>query len=225
MAALLLKVKYIKSLGGAERSLRYIAFGSKDVRSNQDRCTFDARSDSADVKRFAKELSDPLTTHPQAPTAFHMIVSLKRRDFNQAAMRDWREVVRETMRSYEVSTGRKLTWIASHHDNAERPHVHVMVKAVYQTRTSTRRTLRLYKQDIAQFKEIVGNRLEARGLVIDQYGLQRGGPLRDGLVGPTYGVLQAVRAMLDRIRQRTEEERLQREWEEEMERRKSDRGR
>lgn len=217
----------------ASRSLRYAMFGSKDVEHPEDKgkAIFDAHSDQADIKAFERRLTDPLTRHPMAPKVHQVIFSLKRADFDRAGMRDWTVVVREVLAEYELKTGRKLDWIASHHDNRnsphsrDHPHVHIYVKAVYETSGGQRRQLRIYRHDLAQIRESAAGRLEARGLQIDRGRPQRPSQFRSGRSGRTHGTLNAVTTLLDQIRRRMNREHAEREWLEEQERNRQDRGR
>jgi hypothetical protein len=157
-------IRFDRTLKGSRNAVRYVAFRSEDVKGKTP-CIFDDRSDTADVNRFMRELEDPVTRHPSAAKAYHCLFSLKRSDFEKAGMTDWRDVVRQTMRTYELETGRKLQWIASHHDNPAHPHCHVIVKATYTTENDQHKKLFLNRNEVRRIKEITGRALESRGLV------------------------------------------------------------
>lgn len=161
-------IRNTKTARGASQMIRYVAFRSKDL-EGKPKGAFGPETDHADVKAFIREIPDRLTRHPRAPKAFHCLLSLSREEFERCGLTDWREVTREVMRTYEQESGRKLTWIASQHDNPTHPHCHIIVKAVYEDPSGQRRKLTLTREDLRQFRRITGrvlayHRAQARAL-------------------------------------------------------------
>ncbi|MFZ5823404.1 MAG: relaxase/mobilization nuclease domain-containing protein [Bacillota bacterium] len=197
-------IRNTKTVRGAEQMIRYVAFRSKDLEGKQ-KGAFCPDTDHADVREFVRDLPDRLTRHPKAPKAFHCLLSLSREEYDRCGLTDWREVTREVMRTYEQETGRKLTWIASQHDNPTHPHCHVIVKAVYEDQDGRRRKLRLTREDLRQFRKVTGrvlayHRAQARAL-------ERAGGIRAQralAMGDSF--MRSLWQMLDQERRRRERE-------------------
>ncbi len=161
-------IRNTKTVRGASQMIRYVAFRSKDL-EGKEKGAFGPDTDHSDVKSFIRDLPDRLTRHPKSPKAFHCLLSLSREEFDRCGLTDWREVTREVMQTYERETGRKLTWIASQHDNPTHPHCHIIVKAVYEDQSGRRRKLTLTREDLRQFRRVTGrvlayHRAQARAL-------------------------------------------------------------
>lgn len=212
-----------KSLEGARHMVRYIAFRSEDVQE-KGKGGFDQQHDQANVKAFLKQLPDRLTRHDRAPKAFHCLFSLSREQYDRLGITDWKPIVREVMRSYELETKRKLTWFATAHDNPTHPHCHVILKAVYDTDDGKRRKLWLSKDDLKQFRQITRRvldyyREQARALEPPRprYEADR---MTDAFMTGLAWVQQQIRA--EQIRRQQEEWEHQR-WLREQERDERDR--
>ena len=201
-------IRFDKTLKGSRNAIRYVAYRSEDVQGKTP-CIFDDRSDTADVKRFMRELEDPVTRHQTAVKAYHTLFSLSRRTFERAGLTDFREEVREVMRTYELETGRKLEWIASFHDNPTHPHCHVIIKAAYVHENGQHKKLFLNRNEVQRIKEITGRVMEARLPT-----LERPAPVRTGSRG-NEGMAWAVGSVFQWLEQRIKEERRRRQREEE----------
>lgn len=223
-------IRFDRTLKGSRNAIRYVAFRSEDVQGRTP-CIFNERSDTADVGRFMRDLEDRVTRHPSAAKAYHCVFSLKRPDFEQAGMTDWRDVVRQVMRTYELETHRKLEWIASHHDNPAHPHCHIIIKATYTNENGHHKKLFLNRNEVQRIKEITGRVLESRGLEPRRAPPPRA-PDPGRRYSPMAGAIGGVLAWLEqqiqaerRRRQREDEERHFRWLAEEEERTERDRGR
>jgi hypothetical protein len=213
-------IRFDRTLRGSQNALRYVAWRSEDVKGRTPHI-FDDRSDAADVGRFMEDLEDPLTRHQKSAKAYHCLFSLKRPDFDRAGMSDWRDEVREVMRTYELQTRRKLHWIASFHDNPGRPHCHVIIKATYTNIDGHEKKLFLNRNEVERIKEITGKALEVRGLTP-----HRSAPVRDMARGMSPWVAAAgstLSWLQERIREEgrrraREEEEMHRRWLHEEER-------
>lgn len=62
----------------------------------------------------------------QGVIAHKLVISMDRKDY-EAQKIDLKELAKETMAVWEQKTGRQLNWIASIHDKASNPHVHIVV--------------------------------------------------------------------------------------------------
>lgn len=209
-------IRFDRTLQGSENAVAYVAFRSEDIRGKTP-CVFDAQHDHADVRSFMDRLEDRVTRHPSAAKAYHCLFSLKRADFDVLGVQDWREVVREVLRSYELQTRRRLDWIASHHPNPERPHCHVIIKATYATEDGKQKKLFLNRQEVDRIKETLARSLEARGLTPERPGQTREAAYRAPVNQMTHavgGVLSWLEAQIQaerRRRAREEEARLRRQ--------------
>lgn len=219
-------IRFDKTLRGSRNAIRYVAFRSEDVKDKTP-CIFDERSDTADVNRFMRNLEDRVTRHPTAVKAYHCLFSLPRKDFEQADMEDWRETVREVMRTYELETGRKLEWIASYHDNPTHPHCHVIIKAAYVNENGQHKKLFLNRNEVQRIKEITGRALEARSPVQERMPTVRTPESRgmDGMAWAVGSVLQWLEQRIkeERRRRQREQDERHRKWLEENERDDHDR--
>jgi hypothetical protein len=206
-------IRFDRTLRGSENAISYVAFKSEDLKGKTP-CVFDAKSDHADARAFMNRLDDRVSRHPTAAKAYHCLFSLKRQDFNVLEVPDWREIVREVLHKYELETHRKLDWIASHHDNLERPHCHVVIKAVYETECAGRHRLRLNKDEVGRIKEILGKSLADRGLTPDRYWQpdrsRESAYQMAGAVGSALSWLEGQIAAERRRHAREEDERLRR---------------
>lgn len=204
-------IRFDRTLRGSENTLAYVAFRSEDLKGKVP-CVFDARQDHADVRAFMDRLEDRVTRHSTAAKAYHCLFSLRQEDFAQLGIPDWRDVVREVMRNYELQTHRKLDWIASHHPNPKRPHCHVVIKAAYTTDEGQHRKLFLNGQEVERIKGLLERSLSARGLTPDRYSHNRQAA-HDRTVSAVGGVLSWLEAQIQaerRRRVREEDERLRR---------------
>jgi type IV secretory pathway VirD2 relaxase len=190
-----------------------VAFKSEDLKGKTP-CVFDANSDHADARAFMNRLNDRVSRHPTAAKAYHCLFSLKRQDFDVLGVPDWREIVREVLQQYERETKRKLDWIASHHDNPERPHCHVVIKAVCDTGSGAHKRLRLDRPEVDRIKEILRKSLEERGLTPDRHWQpdrsRESAYQMAGAVGSALSWLEGQIAAERRRHTREEDERLRR---------------
>lgn len=201
-------IRYTRSVRGAEQMIRYVAFRSKDVADKEKGC-FDRDHDHASIKPFVRELDDPFTRHPRTPTAFHCVFSLRRQEFDQLGLKDWRHVVRDAMGTYERETGRKLQWVAANHDNPTHPHCHVIIKAVYENNDGQQRLLRLEHRDLRKFREVADRQL-------DYLRTQQRAPDRAARLSPELERIgRLTGSLFDTLQQMIEAERRRREREDE----------
>lgn len=152
-------IRFTRTVRGGEQMIRYVAFRSKDVVDKEKGC-FDREHDHANIKSFVRQLEDPLTRHPKAAKAYHCVFSLRRAEFDRLGLKDWRQIVRDAMETYERETGRKLEWIAANHDNQTHPHCHVIIKSAYELQDGQRKQLRLDRFDLKKFREVADQQLD-----------------------------------------------------------------
>jgi hypothetical protein len=160
-----------------------------------------------------------VTRHHSAAKAYHCLFSLKRSDFDRAGLTDWRDVVRQALRTYELETGRRLEWIASFHDNPKHPHCHVIIKATYTNENGQHKKLFLNRNEVGRIKEITGRALESRGLTQERAVPQRAAEGRS-MGGMTFAVGSVLQWLEQQIREehrrrRREDDERHRRWLEE----------
>lgn len=147
-----LKVRYTKKLNHAKNQVLYIAERSREL-EKENREVFSSTEDRADYRAFMDRLDDKATRHPKAVKSHHLIISMKREDFDRYGA-DYKKIVRETMQGIEREKGIKLDWVAATHPNERNPHVHVIVKAVGKTPEGRNKRFRIDKDE---FREIRGD--------------------------------------------------------------------
>lgn len=151
-------IRNTKSLPGARRMVRYIAFRSREL-DHEQKGGFDEQHDQADVGRFTRSLEHRLTAHPKVPVAFHALFSLPREEVERAGLTDWKPFIREVIGKYEAERQIKLDWFASYHDSETHPHCHLVIKAVSTTLDGRERRLRFNKEDLKEMRRIAGRTL------------------------------------------------------------------
>ncbi|MDQ0808044.1 hypothetical protein [Priestia megaterium] len=82
---------------------------------------------------------------------------------------DYKKFIREVMNKYEMTTGKRLTWIAAEHLNENNPHAHVIIKAVYHDRDNVPFRLKIDKNDREVFRELFQEvKNDARGFELER---------------------------------------------------------
>ncbi|HAJ3957200.1 hypothetical protein WD019_19145 [Fictibacillus sp. Mic-4] len=162
--------RYRKSLDDSREHVKYIAFRSRELATDRGGA-FDAQRDNADVKAFLDNLDDKKTRHSSVAVSHSLLFSMSGWEWEKSHFErgDYQEMIRNIMKNYELDTGRKLEWIAAEHWHETHPHVHVVVKAVYQDRDGVQKRLNFSEEDRAKFKELFQeekNRL--RGFDLDK---------------------------------------------------------
>lgn len=152
---LFVKIGYTKDLTAAKKATKYIAFRSREGEKG----AFDRDNNYADVKEFNKSLKDGLTSHPSSPKVYKVILSVSGDEYKKMGL-NYKEYVRETMSNYEACFGRKLTWIAAEHMNCTHPHIHLLVKPVYQDRHGVSNKLNFNGYEFTQFKNFLTHSYE-----------------------------------------------------------------
>jgi type IV secretory pathway VirD2 relaxase len=114
--------RIVRHRGGRFRSAplsKYIAYLKREgvTRDGADARMFDATSDDADTKDFAKRCEED---------RHHFRFTVSPEDAGQMA--DLRAFTRELMADAERDLGAKLDWVAVDHWNTDNPHIHVLVR-------------------------------------------------------------------------------------------------
>jgi hypothetical protein len=141
------KITYTKALAAAAASVRYYAFRTREVEKDQVGI-FDRASDHADVKRFVRNLDDPLTADkPGRPPRFakihRVLFTMSGAEFRRWGLTSWQPIVREAIANFEQRHGMKLDWVAAEHPSPGHPHCHVAIKSVCEDKDGDRHRLRI----------------------------------------------------------------------------------
>lgn len=113
--------------------LGYIGYRSRDVK-DEHRGFFDNENDQ---KHHYKDFLDrikknPALQHSKSVKVHKMIFSLRQRDYDAYlnSGRDYKDIVRECLKQYELKHGIKLDWVAAIHEKEGHPHAHVVISGV-----------------------------------------------------------------------------------------------
>jgi hypothetical protein len=145
---------YTKSLGSARKNARYIGFrkrnNEKDVYG-----VFSKDHDKANVKSFLKELDSKKTRNKHKAVAHRLLFTMSQDEWNRSGfeMGDYKQLVRDTLHTFEIETGKRLTWIAAEHHDDGHPHVHVLVKATYHDRDGVEHLLQIKPEERQLLRE------------------------------------------------------------------------
>lgn len=148
----------LKNISQVKAHAKYIGFRSREL-PEEEKGFFDKDNDKfADYKKFIKRIeSNRAIRHPNAVKAHKLIFSLKEVDYNayKRSGKDYKDLIRNTLKEYEEKHNVKLDWIASLHNSEGHPHAHVIIKAVSDIKDKDGRFKRIYlkKED---FKELKG---------------------------------------------------------------------
>lgn len=97
--------------------------------------------------------------------------SMSRDEWNKSGFEpgDYKKFIREVMNRYEMTTGKRLNWIAAEHLNDNNPHAHVIIKAVYHDRDNVPFRLKIDKNDREVFRELFQEvKNDARGFELER---------------------------------------------------------
>jgi hypothetical protein len=169
---LVLKINYTKQPDRAGKSVRYHAFRTREMPTDQ-KGVFSRDSDAADVKAFVRSLDDPLTRPRKLRSGreinyavmHRLMFSLSRREFEACGLTSWKPVIREALGAFERQHGIKLEWVAAEHQSRDHPHVHVDVKSVYTDINGNRHRLKITQDmriELRKAVEVILERERAR---------------------------------------------------------------
>ncbi|MGL5381751.1 hypothetical protein [Clostridium sp.] len=153
----------IKDKGKLEAHAKYVGFRSRD--KQEEKGFFGRDEDHADYKDFLKRIDENKSLRHHAAIKGHkMVFSLRQVDYDayKRSGKDYKDLLRETLKKYEQSRGIKLDWIASIHESDGHPHVHVIIKGVSDIKGERgyKRIYFKFPQDINDMKEIARKEFE-----------------------------------------------------------------
>lgn len=146
---------YFKNLNDAKGKAKYICYRERQGEMEK-LGVFSKDNDHASLKGFQKMLDDKKTKHPSVAVAHELLFSMSRDEWERSDFQpgDYKTFIREVMKRYEMTTGKRLDWIAAEHLNDNNPHAHVIIKAVYHDRDGVPFRLKIEKSDREVFREL-----------------------------------------------------------------------
>lgn len=138
MAGVVIKsLKPTKKASTSKRGIYYIGVDSLDISKDNQRQWFDSNNDLiTDPNPFSKKIETHKSLqHSSTIKTHHKVFSLKREDYEayKRSGRDFKDIVRASLATYEQRHGVKLDWIAHIHESEkskEHPHCHVIISGV-----------------------------------------------------------------------------------------------
>lgn len=162
MNVFLKKTGNLKNVKDIEAHVKYIGFRSQEKdKVSLNKGFFDSNGNKASYRDFINRIKEnKALRHPNSIKAHKLVFSLKDKDYNAylRSGKDYKDLVRATLKEYEEKHGVKLDWIASIHEvdgkgKSNHPHVHVVIKGVSDRKDQDGRYQRIYfKKD--DFKEL-----------------------------------------------------------------------
>lgn len=161
MGQSVVKIQYSRSVTKVTTNLKYIGFRSREL--NQDKGYFTATEDrTKDYRPFLQEMtSHPALQHGATVKAHMILLSFRREDYDalRAGGAKIEEVTREWVQQLERNKGMQLQWMASFHDSATHPHVHLTIRSVGITATGQNKRLFITQDDMPRLRQQLDDQL------------------------------------------------------------------
>ncbi|HDX9701734.1 TPA: hypothetical protein ROY42_005657 [Bacillus thuringiensis] len=145
---------YSKSVADINKHIDYIAYREREG-EHEKYGLFNEHDDQANVKEFQKLMDDKKTEHPEVAVAHKILFSMSQDEWDRSGFQpdDYKTIIRNTLKQWELEKGYRLKWGASLHLNEGHPHCHVVIKATYEDRDGVHHRLKVNPQDRKFFKE------------------------------------------------------------------------
>jgi len=152
---------YTKSFQTVKNHLKYIGFRSKE--KEEKGAFFDKDNNKVDYKEFYKRLEEnKALKHPNAVKAHKIVFSLREEDYKSylESGKDYKDLIRATLKEYEEKHNIKLDWIANIHSKdgkgkSNHPHAHVVIKGVSDKNSDGKyQRVKFDKNDFKEFKDM-----------------------------------------------------------------------
>lgn len=149
------RTRALQTINQVKAHAKYVGFRSKELK---EKGFFGRDTDHADMKSFIERIENHKSLkHEKAIKAQKLIFSLKQYDYEayKRSGKDYKDLVRATLKEYELKNNVKLDWIANIHEADGHPHVHVIIKGVSDTKDADGKYKRIYfkKEDFKDMKE------------------------------------------------------------------------
>lgn len=163
MGVFVKKTGSINNTSKIKAHIKYIGFRSREV-DEKTKGFFDRNNNGVNYKEFLDRVkNDKALQHPKSVKAQKLIFSLRENDYAnyKKSGKDFKHLIRATLKEYESKKGVKLDWIASTHEKEGHPHTHIIIKAV-SDRKGNEKSKRIYfkKEDFKDLKEIFNKNFE-----------------------------------------------------------------
>lgn len=153
------RTRALQKIDQVKAHCKYVGFRSME---KSEHGFFGREKNYEDYKKFIKRIeNNPALRHQNSIKAQKLIFSLKEQDYEayKRSGKDYRDLIRSTLESYERKHNVKLDWIANIHEanSAEsHPHVHVIIKGVSDEKDKDGKYTRIvFKKD--DFKDMKSN--------------------------------------------------------------------
>ena len=155
MGVFIKKTGGIKDICNLEAHLKYIGFRSREKK--EDKGFFSRDSNNSNYKDFINRIKDnKALRHPKSIKAHKLVFSLREDEYKayKRSGKDYKDLIRETIKEYEEKHGIKLDWIASIHEEEGHPHIHVVIKGVSEDRNGKFKRIFFRKEDFQELKDV-----------------------------------------------------------------------
>lgn len=164
MGVVIKRTGWLKNVNQVKSHVKYVGFRSREIQGDKG-VFFNSNENSTDYKEFIKRVeNNKAIKHPNAVKVHKIVFSLNQKDY-EAYMRsgkDYKDLIRETLKHYEEKHGVKLDWIGNIHNSDGHPHAHIIIKAVSDNKDLSGKYKRIYykKEDFKELREIFDKEFE-----------------------------------------------------------------
>lgn len=146
--------RYIKDLVDARKHVDYIAYRQREGK-DEEYGLFNEHDNKANVEEFKALLKDKKTQHSKVAVAHTILFSMSQDEWDRSGFKaeDYKTLIRNTLKQWELEKGYRLKWAASVHMNEGHPHCHAIIKAVYTDRDAIQHRLKINDEDRKFFGE------------------------------------------------------------------------
>lgn len=176
MAVIVKKTGHMCVMKNLKAHIKYIGFRSQEIeRAEGDTLKFpkgeffNDKFDNVNYKSFMKSIEkNKALTHPKSIKAHKLVFSLTSYDYNKYISKDktYKDLIRDTLKSYEKEKGVKLQWMATQHivdgkGKSHHPHCHVVICGVSEPDKDGKYTrIKFTREDFKNLRDIFDNELK-----------------------------------------------------------------
>lgn len=168
MTVIIKKTGQINNIQKLKSHIKYIGFRSQEIEKGGETFQlekghfFSKYADNSNYKTFINSIEkNKALKYGKSVKAHKFIFSLTEKDY-QAYLKsgkDYKDLVRKTLESYERKKGVKLNWIATEHlvdgkGKSHHPHCHVVIQGVSEPDKEGKvKRIKFYKEDFKELRE------------------------------------------------------------------------
>lgn len=168
MGVIIKKTGQVTSIDKLVAHVKYIGFRSQEIERDgeieqiEKGHFFSTYADNANYKSFINSIkSNKALKHPKSIKAHKFVFSLSEKDYQKylKSGKDYKDLIRNTLKSYERKYGVKLNWIATEHSvdgkgQSHHPHCHVVIQGVSEPdKNGQVKRIKFYKEDFKELRE------------------------------------------------------------------------